>query len=78
MLLLDLGPILIRCGAADVGLQVVRIGMDTDSMFRYNTNDVRGVKGEQQRTYNRSLWNTIQQFPRGRFIAAKCYDLFPV
>jgi len=44
------GRILIRCGTADVGLQIVRIGMDADSMFRCDTNDVRGVKGEQQRT----------------------------
>ena len=41
------GRDLVRCGAADVGLQVVSVGMDTDFVFCCNANDIRG---EQQRT----------------------------
>jgi len=36
---------LIGCGTADLSLQVIRVGMDADFVFRCAANDIRGVEG---------------------------------
>ena len=41
---------LVGGGAADIGLQVISVGVDVDFVFRCDANDVRGVEGGQQRT----------------------------
>jgi len=37
------GRDLVACSTANVGLQIIRIGMDADFVLRCNVNDIRGV-----------------------------------